>query len=480
MGMRVIVVGGGPGGLGAALALGRDGHDVVVLERDASPMPESPDDAFVEWDRRGAPQVRHSHAFLARIRNLLRDRYPDVLESLSEVGVTELAMTDPLPPTIEDTTPHEGDEDLVILASRRTTFEWVVRRAAMAEPNVQFRDGVGVAGLLADGKRITGVRTESGEELAADAVVVAGGRRTALPEWLAAVGLGPVPEEVEDCGIVYFSRFYKLLPGAETPPRTGPAGGDLGYLKYGVFYGDRGTFSITLSCATEDSELRKLMMDPEVFQRAAMLLTATAPWVAPDRAEPTSEVHAMAGLLNRLRSYVVDGEPLALGLHAIGDARLCTNPLYGRGCSTSFWMADLLAQVLREHPDDQREQALRFDALVQEHVVPWYRDSVRQDGVARTVSERILAGLPPDGDPDDPQTMIRSVVREGLLPAVRTDPVVYRAFMRTLNLLSSPDAMMSDPDVMGRVMTVWQDRANRPPEPVLGPSRREDLVDALR
>ena len=479
MGKQIIVVGGGPGGLGAALALGRDGHDVTVLERDASPMPDSPDDAFEQWDRRGAPQVRHSHAFLARIRNILRDRYPDVLASLQEVGVTELAMTDPLPPTITDTAPRDGDDELVILACRRTTFEWVLRKAAMAEPNVAFHDGVGVSGLLTEGTRVTGVRTEDGRELHADLVVVAGGRRTSLPDWLTDAGLGPVPEEVEDCGIVYFSRFYRLKPGAEMPPRTGPAGGDLGYLKYGVFYGDRGTFSVTLSVATDDTELRRRMADPEAFQRAAMLLTATAPWVSPERSEPTSDVHAMAGLLNRLRSYVVDGEPVALGLHAIGDARLCTNPLYGRGCSTSFWMADLLAQTLREHPEDLRAQALRLDDLVQAQVVPWYRNSVQQDAAARSVSERILAGLPPDGDPDDPQTMIRSVIREGLLPAVRTDAVVYRAFMRSLNLLSTPDALMTDPDVMGRVMAVWQDRANRPPEPSLGPDRREDLLAAV-
>ena len=64
--MRVIVVGGGVAGLGSALALARAGHEVTVLERDDTPMPTSADDAF-EWDRRGAPQVRQSHAFLARL-----------------------------------------------------------------------------------------------------------------------------------------------------------------------------------------------------------------------------------------------------------------------------------------------------------------------------------------------------------------------------------------------------------------------------
>src|SRR5580765_4789544 len=121
--MRVVVIGAGVGGLGSALALSRQGHDVTVLERDRTPMPHNPDEAF-EWDRRGAPQVRHSHALLARLRNLLRDRYPDVLASLLEAGATELPFV-------------EGDDDLVLLACRRTTFEWVLRRTVLAASDIE-------------------------------------------------------------------------------------------------------------------------------------------------------------------------------------------------------------------------------------------------------------------------------------------------------------------------------------------------------
>ena len=65
-----------------------------------------------------------------------------------------------------------------------------------------------------------------------------------------------IDEAADDTGIVYFSRFYRLLDGAVYPPRAGPIGGDLGYLKYGVFVGDNRTFSslwrrrpTTTSCA---------------------------------------------------------------------------------------------------------------------------------------------------------------------------------------------------------------------------------------
>jgi 2-polyprenyl-6-methoxyphenol hydroxylase-like FAD-dependent oxidoreductase len=486
---QVVVVGGGVSGLGSALALARAGHVVTVVERDDTPTPTSADEAFW-WDRRGAPQVRHSHAFLARLRNLLRDQYPDVLDALLHVGAHEIRFAEEPPPAIADFRPAEGDEDLVMLACRRTTFEWVLRQLATREGQVTFLTGDAVCGLLADPASrenaseesppvVRGVQLASGTTLAADLVVVAAGRRSALPEWFAAIGAGEVHEEIEDTGIVYFSRFYRLREGQEYPPRTGAIGGDLGYLKYGVFAGDNRTFSVTLAAPTADDELRRLLADPEVFDRAARSLVATAPWLD-GRAEPiTPQVHVMAGLLNRWRELVVDGTPLALGVHAVGDAQLCTNPLYGRGCTTGFWHAHLMAQAVAAHPDDLLAQAVALDDATREHLLPWYRASVHNDAEARRVSAALLAGEDPDDDPDDPRTFMRGVFRDGLLPAVRTDQVVMRAFVRTFNLLQPPDSLMTDADVGARVLAVWQQRDERPPEPPLGPASRAELLGDL-
>src|SRR6476469_10484706 len=104
-GSHAIVIGAGVAGLGSALALSRSGHRVTLVERDATPLPADPDAAF-EWDRRGAPQVRHSHDLLARLRNLLRDRYPDVLADLHDAGVTEIRFPDLLPGPTADPSPR--------------------------------------------------------------------------------------------------------------------------------------------------------------------------------------------------------------------------------------------------------------------------------------------------------------------------------------------------------------------------------------
>jgi 2-polyprenyl-6-methoxyphenol hydroxylase-like FAD-dependent oxidoreductase len=501
--VNVVVIGGGVAGLATALQLGRAGHEVTVLERDDTPMPATADEAF-DWNRRGAPQVRHSHAFLARLRNLLRDHQPDILDALLAEGATEMRFGDALPPDMEFS-PEPGDEDLVMIACRRTTFEWVLRRAALAEANVTIRTGLAATSLLTStpaspappksgtnrsetdrivpdfggGPVVTGVRLDDGSELTADLVVAANGRRSAVADWLAEIGAREVTETADDTGIVYASRFYRLLPDADLPPRTGPIGGDLGYVKYGTFVGDNRTFSVTLAIPTDDDELRRRLSDPIAFDAAARALPATAPWLD-GRAEPiTSDVHMMAGLLNKWSDYVVDGEPAAIGLVPVGDAVLCTNPLYGRGCSTAYWSAHLLAMAISEHPDDVRSAAVSYDEALRTEVHPWYRSSVEQDREARRVAAALLAGDDPYGDASDPRAFTRSVLRDGLAPALRSDQVVLRAFIRNLNLLSPPDALLTDADFGARVFAVMQTKDQRPPEPSLGPATRADFVDAL-
>ena len=471
--MHVVVVGGGIAGLGTALACSRSGHDVTILERDDTPMPASADAAF-EWNRRGAPQVQHSHAFLARVHNLLRDRAPDVLETLLAAGATEIPFTANLPETLTDRSPMPGDDELVALACRRTTFEWVLRRLVLAERGVELRHGVEAVALDAttasgDVPRVRGV-----DGTTADLVVDARGPRSTSDQWLEAIGAAGVPEELHESGIVYFSRFYKMFDGVELPPFAGPTAADLGYLKYAVFLGDNGTFSVTFAAESTDDTFRKALVNPGQFEQAARAVDALAPWRADGFAEPITGVNIMAGLRNRYRPLVVDDTPLLTGFVAVGDASLCTNPLYGRGCSLALVHAFGLADTLAEHPHDLDAFARDYSAFTERELVPWFRSAVLQDAHARAMS----AQLPDAPSPEDPRAFMQAVFRDGLLPALRTSPYVFRAFLRWFNLLATPDALMNDPLVVADVLAAFNDREQRAEPLPLGPDR-DTMVDLL-
>jgi 2-polyprenyl-6-methoxyphenol hydroxylase-like FAD-dependent oxidoreductase len=470
----VAVVGGGMAGMLAALMLARDGHRVTVYERDDTDLPDTADEAFDGWDRRGVSHARQSHALLGRLRKILKAWAPDVLEELLEQGATELTFERVLPPEIEDRSSRPGDDDLAVLCCRRLTIEWVLRRAVTAEPGVTWRGGVGVAGLVADGTEVRGIRLDDGNTVTADLVVVGGGRNSPVMDWIAELGGAVQPtEEQSDAGIVYLSRFYRLRPGQELPLLTKDgAGGDLGYIAFAGFYGDNRTFSITFGVPTNDRELMSRMRDADAWEAGIRSLTPLAPWTSDGLADPITGVESMAGLRNRLRRFVVDDQPVVTGLVVIGDALQGSNPWYGKGCALAGIAAEGLADALVEHGRDRVALAHAMDRVVRADMEPHYVLACRQD------ADRIgLHTAMHDGSEPDPIAVAtRDFILNGLLPASRTDPDVFRAFFRSLNMLDAPDALLTDPVVLERSAMAHATKDQRPPAPKLGPDRDEFLA----
>ena len=471
----IAIVGGSVAGLLSAIALEAQGARVVLLEQEPSPLPASPEAAFASWERRGAPQARHSHAFLARLHNLLAERVPHLLELLIEHGAERMRFRD-LVGTLGDAGVEvPEDDEITLLACRRITFEWCLRRYCTRRDRIEFRSGARVAGWIAeagDPPRIRGVRLVAGGELRADLVVDASGRRSASGKWLEDAGIEAPPMERSACGIFYASRFYRVRDGAEAPRLEGPIGGDLGFLKYGVFPGDGRVFSVTLAASPDDAPLRSLVR-PAAFDALAAWLPATRDWVDPQVAEPVSDLAAMAKLENRRRFPVVDGRPGVLGLAWVGDALLHTNPIVGRGCTFAAIHAFLLADTWAAHGDAPFDFAVALDAAVCRELVPWYEDVRNQDQNAIEVAARIRRGEDPFASqrPDgsvDPKGYMRSLVRDGFVPALREDAGVLRAFLRIFNLLESPQDLMKNPAVFAKVLEVYRRREEHPER---GPDR---------
>lgn len=469
---HVVIIGAGVGGLAASLAFGRSGHRVTVLERDPLPPTADAEEAFLA-ERRGAPQVHQTHGFLARIAVELREHFPDVLDDLRAAGCTTM------PTTANLGEPRPGDEDLSVLVVRRTTFEWVLRRAVVAEPTVAFRTGVAVEGLVAGHEAgpggvpvVTGVRLDDGTTIAGDVVVASTGRRGAVPGWLAELGVD-VPETTVESGLMYLSRWYRL-PGAVDLGLDPKLGGDLGYVKYLGVPGDGNTLSITLAVRTEDGELRSALSDPDCFEYACRILPGPDHFFRNGPLEPVGSVRPMTGLVNRIRRFVDDrGEPTVLGFHALGDAHTCTNPLYGRGCSLALVQAVLLAGAVAEHPDDPAGCAAAYEAACAREVEPWYEISLQMDRMgADPVGFGDLG--PASGDGGEAATGAKAMA--AVFAAAATDPVIGRAMSRFWNLLALPADLANDAELLGRVAAVMADPDSHPSPPREGPSRSELLA----
>ena len=489
---HIVVIGGSIAGLGVALALSTRGYRVTVLEADKTALPESHLEAFEKWDRRGSPQARHSHALLARLHNLIRDHVPELLDKLRACGAEELKFIDRAKQLFDEPEFEAGDEDIVALACRRITFEWVLRRHVIDTGLVEFRDGVEVTRLEAVHDDATGLPIVTGvwarhsgqdkeELISGNLVVDASGRRSKMRQWLPEIGTPEIREDSSPCGIFYTTRFYRLLDGVEPPTLEGGiVGADLGYLKVGIFAGDSRVFSITLAASPSDDAMRGILKQP-AFDVAVANVPKTAEWISPEISEPVSSVQGMANLNNARRWLVEDDKPVVLGFVAVGDSLVHTNPIVGRGCSLAWTAAFALADILDENNHDQNDDpvalVLAYAKAVEERIVPWYTMQLRQDADSIEVAEAQQRGEDPYAaeNPDgssNPKAGVRSLVREGLMPALHENLPLLRAFMRTLHLLDPPDDLMKKPEVIQAVLASYARREERARDKQAeGPSR---------
>jgi flavin-dependent dehydrogenase len=458
MAERIVVLGAGMAGLCVALALAPTGRSVIVMDRDPPPPEGGAEAAFEHWTRRGVGHLRQSHAFLARLRKLLEAEHPELLDEIRALGARELRFADNLPEAIAAGYVAEpGDDDMTIIISRRTTLELAIRRYVARQPGVTLRPGVFVDGLLTrrdgGGALIAqGVRTSEGEEIEGDIVVDAAGRTSPILDWLEAAGATSQPEDIEDCSILYYTRFYRLAPGQMEPPRGRfSTTGDLGFLKFGVFPADAGAFSVTLAVPEVEHALRAAIVRPETFDAVCASLPGVAPWTDPARAEPASRVHGMGNLKSRWREAAPGGEPPVLNLFSVGDSLVLTNPLFGRGCSFAAIAAHLLRDVL-ESETDPIERARRYGEAVRQDLRPFFDDMRQQD---RSAARRALRGIDPARRASLRGRILRSFVEDGLTITIRRDVRVLRAAMRAFHMLSPPRAWLNRPATLATVIAVW-------------------------
>jgi hypothetical protein len=86
--------------------------------------------------RASAPQIVQPHLVMARCRQLLIERLPDVYAGLLAAGVAEAPLRTQMPDSLADTAARPGDERLTSMMTRRSTVDWVLRRAVYTDPDI--------------------------------------------------------------------------------------------------------------------------------------------------------------------------------------------------------------------------------------------------------------------------------------------------------------------------------------------------------
>jgi 2-polyprenyl-6-methoxyphenol hydroxylase-like FAD-dependent oxidoreductase len=433
VGETIVIIGGGFGGLSAALALKSDGANVVIVERDPPPVELThPTDAFERWQRPGVPQFRHAHMFLARLQTLVRDHHPELHAELLAAGLELSRLEEMLPPGQVGTFhPLPGDDDLKHFWGRRATFEYVLRQHVGRLPHVRFVHSARVEELVLDVSdsaiRVRGVRVHRAQEtetINADVVIDASGKRTRCPGWLEAQG-ARIRFERHPSNRQYVCRHHRLGDPSANLLRQG-TGANLDFFGYSVFYAEHGSYAIALGCPTDEKEIARAMHRSEGFDAICDQIPVLSRWI--DESKVESTIVGAAGFENRWTHYRGNGGKEILGFFALGDSHVETNPIYGRGTACAFVQAHVLADVLRT-TDDAHERSRRYYQQTERELRPHFDLSVRTDRMLQSRS-RQSRGLPvPAGE-----VFLHKAFEAAWTPAMNRSALVAREMLKAMEM----------------------------------------------
>lgn len=448
------MAGGGACGLLTAMLLAKDGHEVVVLERDPAPPPP-PGEAWDAWDRRSVSQFRLPHGLLPRFHRDAAVELPEVVGRLRAEGAYDSNMLGP-----------KGPPEYAWLTSTRPFAEACIAVEAAEAPGVEIRRGVSVAELVAGPEvasgtpHVRGVRLESGEDVTGDLVIDGGGRRSALPRWLAALGARPGIEEREDSGFVYYGTHFRSSDGHQAA--TGQVMRYFGSISVLALPCESGTWGVGLITGGGDAELRCLK-NPEIWRNVLRGLPTSEQLL---EGEPLHEIRTMSAIEDRYRRYVVDGSPVATGVVALADAVAATNPTRGRGIAMGLMHGIGLRDTLRDVGlDDHLAFASAVDEMTENVLTPHYRSTVWDDRHRLAEVEAHRRGESPD---ESDERWIRW--NQFVELAGQGGPMLHR-FLDSLLLYVTPDELLDDPEVQAAMAAAGEIPLPGP----AGPSRAELL-----
>lgn len=341
---HAVVLGASMAGTLAAHVLARHAETVTVVERDE--LPEEP------RHRKGVPQGRHAHLLWSNGARLIEDLLPGTTDRLLAAGARRLGFPEDLVTLTGQGWQHRFPATQFALLASRPLLDLTVRQESLTRRNITVLPRTEAVELTGDAGRVTGVLVRdigSGRRTAleADLVIDATGRGSRLKQWLAALDVPALEEDVVDAGVAYATRFFQAPPGATARfPAVNIAADDNVREpgRFGVVYPIEGNrWIVTLSC-TRGARLPST--EEEFLPFAKDLRHPVIAELLRD-AEPLSPLYGSRSAANR-RLYPERLDRWPDGLLVLGDSLTAFNPIYGHGMSSAARCAVTLDRALAQ------------------------------------------------------------------------------------------------------------------------------------
>lgn len=435
MNSHAVIVGAGMAGLMAAAILSELYDSVTVLETDALPNRAT--------QRKGVPQGRHLHNFLARGTQVLDELFPGILEELAAAGAVVDDRDDLsgihvrmgrylLNPSGRLADPRP----LVAYQASRPFMEFHLRRRVAALDNVTILDNHEAVEPVITGDVVTGMRminrtNGTGSIMQSQLVVDATGRGSRTPQFLERNGFGAAPVQQIPSAWGYSSQLLRLPPGSITERmvfinegNTAPGALLLAY--------EHDTWMLAIAqpaeCGSPPTNFTTMM------DMAENLLPPTIT-AALRNGTPAGDFSIARSTTATWRRYDHNSRHPE-GLIIVGDALCSLNPLHGQGMTVAALQALVLRDCLQT---GQTNLPQRFYRAAAECIAPVWAmnratDTAPPPSAAPTIGQRIATWTQ------------RAVARAASLDMTVTEPI-----LRVRGLIDPP-ARLRDPSLLGKVL----------------------------